>query len=203
MAQADRVHSTPPTNTSKITSADPTRRRLLTVAATATLTAAAAVDPVYAAIELHKDLAKTYDAAVKVRARCKDFGTMTPEELALESLWDPTGISHSTLTSMRDQPHLVQAQDWMEDEDGERYIDWRDAWLETLLQAVMQRVGERGAQKLQPAANVAPFDERHTFEASTNGGPPPQRVPGGEIHERLCVALRQGQIADEKGEGAG
>ena len=29
-------------------------------------------------------------------------------------------------------------QGWMEDEDGERYIDWRDAWLETLTQAIMQ-----------------------------------------------------------------
>jgi hypothetical protein len=32
--------------------------------------------------------------------------------------------------------HMVQG--WMEDEDGERYIDWRDAWLETLIQAIMQ-----------------------------------------------------------------
>lgn len=33
MAKADRVYITPPTNTSKITSVDPTRRHLLTVAA--------------------------------------------------------------------------------------------------------------------------------------------------------------------------
>jgi hypothetical protein len=26
---------------------------------------------------------------------------------------------------------------WLEDEDGERYIDWRDAWLETVMQAVV------------------------------------------------------------------
>ena len=26
----------------------------------------------------------------------------------------------------------------LEDNDGESYIDWRDAWLETLTQAVMQ-----------------------------------------------------------------
>jgi hypothetical protein len=32
-------------------------------------TAAPAVDPIYAAIEQHKDLAKTYDAAWKLRAR--------------------------------------------------------------------------------------------------------------------------------------
>ena len=29
-------------------------------------------------------------------------------------------------------------QGWFEDEDGERYIDLRDAWLETLIQAIMQ-----------------------------------------------------------------
>jgi hypothetical protein len=31
-------------------------------------------------------------------------------------------------------------QDWLDDEDGEddgRYIDWRDAWLETLIQAIL------------------------------------------------------------------
>ena len=35
-----------------------------------------------------------------------------------------------------DGEHMVQG--WMEDEDGERYIDWCDAWLETLIQAVLQ-----------------------------------------------------------------
>jgi hypothetical protein len=33
-----------------------------------------------------------------------------------------------------DGEHMMQG--WLEDEDGERYIDWRDAWLETLTQAV-------------------------------------------------------------------
>jgi hypothetical protein len=26
-------------------------------------------------------------------------------------------------------------QGWLEDEDGERYIDWLDIWLETLIEA--------------------------------------------------------------------
>jgi len=30
--------------------------------------------------------------------------------------------------------HVIQG--WLEDEDGERYVDWRDAWLETLIEAV-------------------------------------------------------------------
>jgi hypothetical protein len=65
MTQADSVHSTPPTNTSAIEHPmmfpprDPTRRRLLTVAAgaavaaaipTAALAAAPTVDPIFAAI---------------------------------------------------------------------------------------------------------------------------------------------------------
>jgi hypothetical protein len=35
-----------------------------------------------------------------------------------------------------DGEHMIQGR--LEDEDGERYIDWRDAWLETLIQAVLQ-----------------------------------------------------------------
>src|SRR5205823_10532449 len=73
MTQADRVHSTPRTTAPKI---DQARRHLLTAAAagaiaaaipTAALTAAAAVDPIYAAIERHKQVAAAHDAAVDVR----------------------------------------------------------------------------------------------------------------------------------------
>jgi hypothetical protein len=64
--------------------ADPTRRQLLTVAAggalaaaipTAALAAMPTVDPIFAAIERHRDLAKTYDAVWKLRGHCKDWGT--------------------------------------------------------------------------------------------------------------------------------
>jgi hypothetical protein len=64
-------------------------------------------------------------------------------------------------------------------------------------------VGERGAQKLQPGANLAALDEQHAFETSTREIPQLQRVPGGKTHERLYVALRQAQIADEKRDGVG
>ena len=75
MTQADRVHSTPPTNTSV------TRRRLLgTAAATAGLAAtgsspiaaATGVDPIYAAIERHRAAAVVWDAAVDVWAKFPD-----------------------------------------------------------------------------------------------------------------------------------
>jgi hypothetical protein len=164
MAQVDSENTTAmPANT--------TRRRLLTIAAggavaavipTATLTAAPALDPIYAAIKRHRDLAKICEAAWKVRARCKDFGTLTEEEkahvlklndavdeahLPLETaamdLFNTAPTTHAgiiaALRYMRiqygdDGEHMIQG--WLEDEDGDRYIDWRDAWLDTLIDAV-------------------------------------------------------------------
>jgi hypothetical protein len=150
---------------------DPTRRHLLTVAAAASIAglspaiaAALPADPIYAAIERHKDLAKALDAVWKPRAHCKDFGTLTPEEQAhVLKLNDAVDEAHlpleaaamdlfnthpTTLTGIitalfymriqhrNDGEYMIQG--WLEDEDGERYIDWRDAWLETLIQAVLQ-----------------------------------------------------------------
>jgi hypothetical protein len=126
--------------------------------------AASGVDPIYAAIDRHRDLAKAFDEVWKLRGCCKDFGTLTEEEKArvreLNDLTDAAGLpleaaamdlfnteptTHggiiTALFYMRIQhrkegEHMIQG--WFEDEDGERYIDWRDAWLETLTQAVMQ-----------------------------------------------------------------
>jgi hypothetical protein len=126
-------------------------------------TPACAVDPIHAAIERHGDLAKTYDAVCKLRGKCKDFGTLTeaeqasvlklndaedeahlPLETAAMDLFNthPTtragiicAIFYMRIQHRNDGLHMVQG--WMEDEDGERYIDWRDAWLETLIQAVL------------------------------------------------------------------
>jgi hypothetical protein len=169
MTQADRVLSTPPTNTPK----DTTRRRLLTIAAAgsiagfspaiASAAVAASADPIFAAIECHRDLAKACDEAWKLRARCKDFGTLTeaekaqvlklndavdeahlPLEEAAMNLFNTAPTTHAGIIAaffyMRIQhrnggEHMIQG--WLEDEDGERYIDWRDAWLETLIHAVL------------------------------------------------------------------
>ena len=176
MTRADSVHSTPPTNTSANNPPEPVdqaRRRFITVAAGASVAsvgtlavaakpAACAVDPIYAAIERHKDLAKAFDAVWKLRARCKDFGTLTeaekahlrelddatdaaglPLEAAAMDLFDTVPTTNAgiiaALRYMRiqhgnDGEHMIQG--WHEDEDGERFIDWRDAWLETLIEAV-------------------------------------------------------------------
>jgi len=121
------------------------------------------IDPIFAAIKRHRDLAKVYDEAVKLRAACKDFGTLTAEEKArvkeLNDLIDAAGLpleaaamdlfntEPTTLAGIvtalfymriqhrNDGGHMIEG--WFEDEDGERYIDWRDAWLETLIQAVL------------------------------------------------------------------
>jgi hypothetical protein len=174
MTKADSVLSTPPTNTS----AKQSRRSILgaiaagsiaTLASTiaepvSTAAAGSPPDPIYAAIELHRDLAKTYDAAWKVRANFNDFGEMTEQEKAqLRQFNDATDAAHLPLEAaaldlfnteptthagiitalfyMRiqhrnDGEHMIRGS--FEDEDGERYIDWRDAWLETLIQAILQ-----------------------------------------------------------------
>ena len=130
---------------------------------TAALAAAPAVDPIHAAIKRHSGLAKICDAACKARARFKDFGTLMeadkaqvlklndavdeahlPLEAAAEDLCNTVPTTHAGLIAalfyMQIQhrnggDHMIQG--WLEDEDGERYIDWRDAWIETLVQAVL------------------------------------------------------------------
>jgi hypothetical protein len=158
MTQADSVHSTPPTNAP----IDTTRRRLLTVAAggavaaaipTAALTAAPAADPIYAAIDAHRERVKTYDAAWKLRARCKDFGTLTeaekarvrelndatdaaglPLEAAAMDLFNTVPTTHAGIIAalfyMRiqhrnDGEHMIQG--WLEDEDGDGALQLDDA----------------------------------------------------------------------------
>ena len=88
MKEATRVHSTPPTNTpiSQHSVVDPTRRRLLAVAAASSIAgitpafaAALPADPIYAAIERHKQTAAVWDAAVDVRSNFNDLH-MTAEQ---------------------------------------------------------------------------------------------------------------------------
>lgn len=75
MIQADRIHSTRLTNTSALP-VDPTRRRLLTIAAAGATAltvgpvraVASAADPIFAAIERHKAAGIVWDAAVSVRS---------------------------------------------------------------------------------------------------------------------------------------
>src|SRR5207245_9682307 len=76
MTQADSVLSTPPTNTSALP-VDPTRRRLLTIATGGAVAAAipttvgmaAAVDPIFAAIDEHRNAHAAHLAAIDELAR--------------------------------------------------------------------------------------------------------------------------------------
>jgi hypothetical protein len=81
MTQVDRVYSTPPRNTSAFP-ADSTRRHLLTIAAgaavaaaipAAALAAAPMVDPIYAAIDAHRQAIAAHDAVTDVRAAFNDI----------------------------------------------------------------------------------------------------------------------------------
>jgi hypothetical protein len=191
MAKADSVHSTPPTNTSARHSRRSILGAIAGSAAAAGSIAGAEginlsankinvlapktpskeitpsqgieADPIFAVIERHKDLAKTYDAVGEGRAHCKDFGTLTeaeqdrvrklndttdeahlPLEAAAMDLFNThpttrtgiiTALFYMRIQHRNDGEHMIKG--WLEDEDGGRYIDWRDAWLETLTQAVL------------------------------------------------------------------
>jgi len=94
MAQADSVHSTPPTNTSAINPVDPTRRGFITLAAGASIISvgslaavaampiaaalptaeAAPADPIYAAIDAHRKANAVHLAALKAAEGLTDWG---------------------------------------------------------------------------------------------------------------------------------
>jgi hypothetical protein len=74
----DRVLSTPPTNAPAFP-ADPTRRHLLTIAASGAVAAAIpgaafaiGPDPIYAASERHRELSANYMAAVDISSKLED-----------------------------------------------------------------------------------------------------------------------------------
>jgi len=78
MTRADRVHSTPPTNTSALP-VHSTRRHLLTMAAGGAVAAALPVaalalvpDQIFAAIERHRELSADYTAAVDISSKLED-----------------------------------------------------------------------------------------------------------------------------------
>jgi hypothetical protein len=75
MTRADRVLSTPPTNTPT----DTNRRRFLSVAAGGAVAAALPVaalanepDPIFATIERHRELSADYTAAVDISSKLED-----------------------------------------------------------------------------------------------------------------------------------
>jgi hypothetical protein len=93
MAKATRVFSTPPTNTSKIAPVDPTRRHFLTVAAGASVVSVgalaavakpggaietmAAADPIFAAINAHRQAHAASAAASAEIRRLVDLADQT------------------------------------------------------------------------------------------------------------------------------
>jgi len=99
MTQADSVHSTPPTNTP----VDTNRRRFLSAAASgavaaaipaAALAAAPAVDPIFAAIDAHRQAVAAHDAITDVRAAFDDVNMDQQKKqlavlaAAVDKAWD-------------------------------------------------------------------------------------------------------------------
>jgi hypothetical protein len=102
MPKADSVHSTPRTNTSKIDPpVDPTRRRMLTLAAggavaamaitTAAQAAGSPADPIYAAIEAHRKARGASCAATAEIKRLRDLADEIagPREIDIPSMIEP------------------------------------------------------------------------------------------------------------------
>jgi hypothetical protein len=163
MTQADRVHSTPPTNSS------PTRRNILgTIAAAgaSALTLAparaarSAVDPIYAAIERHRVCAAKHEAAWKVRARFDDCRMNDEQkrqlkilEDAIEAAWEPceaagidlfntapttpagivAAIRYIQIQHRNEGEHMPRGE--MEAADGTDCGDWLECFLDTLADA--------------------------------------------------------------------
>jgi hypothetical protein len=173
MTQADSVHSTPPTNT-------PTsRRRFLSTAATLAAGgaalglaippgAAAESDPIYAAIERHKQACIVWEGAVHVRATFNDLHMTAEQREQRDELDDavedtrapcdqagidlvttkpttPAGIVAAIAyirIQMRDDGTYMP---WMEFEyspgiagDSEQPMGWIDAFLETIAAAATE-----------------------------------------------------------------
>jgi hypothetical protein len=176
MTQANSVHSTPPTNTP----IDTTRRRFLAVSAGASVASvgtlavaampatapdsgACAVDPIYAAIERHKQTAAIWYAAVDVRSNFNDLH-MTAEQRAqrdelddaVEDAWAPceqagVDLINTTPTTMagiiaaltyiriqmRDDGSYMPRHLILETGgDAKETMGWIDAFLDTLVNAV-------------------------------------------------------------------
>jgi hypothetical protein len=156
MTQADRVFSTPPTNTSAINPVDPTRRGFIAVAAGASiisvgslaavaampiagaLPTTAAADPIYAAIDAHRNANAVHLAALKAAEGLTDWGiTEQPchdENDAFEVL---IGAPATTLGGLRAKLEYLRViaegeEAWMLDEREGTALNLIDSFAASL-----------------------------------------------------------------------
>jgi hypothetical protein len=176
MIKADCVFSTPPTNTP----IDTTRRRFLAVSAGASIAsvgtlavaampgvgpaiAACAVDPIFAAIELHEKAADVWNAAVDVWAKFPDGPELSVERERIHDAWcdardvlDDTGVdlintAPSTLAGIARALNYIREQmlnddgiymprglRLADDTDGEYPAAWIEAFLGTIEDAARE-----------------------------------------------------------------
>ena len=138
---------------------NPTRRHLLTIAAggAVALTAMPAVDPIYAAIERHKEAAVVWNAAVDVWAEFPDGPELWVERERIHDAWcdarnalDDVGIdlintAPTTLAGIARALNYIREQMLQDDgiympsglrladdTDGEYPVAWIEAFLDTI-----------------------------------------------------------------------
>jgi hypothetical protein len=169
MAKAKRVHSTPPTNTP----IDMKRRHFLSVAAggavaaaipNAASVAASAIDPIYAAIERHRETAAMWDTAVNVRANFPDTADPRTDEQrdqideldnAVDETWEPceqasvalintapttlegiiAAIAYIRIQMRNDGDYMVHRLLLDTGGDAQETMGWIDAFLDTIAHA--------------------------------------------------------------------
>jgi hypothetical protein len=139
MTQADRVHSTPPINTSAINPIDPTRRGFIALAAGASVGSLAAVamptitapvsdapiDPIFAVIEAHRAAHAAHWAAINEAGNRMDWSAITEQPCHDENdVFDVLiGAPATTLAGLRAKLAYLRAiaegeEPWMLDERG-------------------------------------------------------------------------------------
>jgi hypothetical protein len=156
MTRADRVLSTPPTNTPT----DTNRRRFLSVAAGGAVAAALPVaalanepDPIFATIERHRELSADYTAAVDISSKLEDgpefeaadaiagdrCGDLLDHADALIHL-EPTTMA-GVIALMR---YVASLEEWQTPRDSDEFDgqppDWDKAFYTTVANA-LDRIG--------------------------------------------------------------
>jgi hypothetical protein len=159
MTRADRVLSTPHTNTSALP-VDQARRRLLTIATGGAIAAALPVaalangpDAIFAAIERHRELSADYTAAVDISSKLEDgpefeaadaitgdrCGDLLDHADAL-ILLEPTTIA-GIIALMR---YVASLEEWQTPQDSVEFDgqppDWHKAFCTTVANA-LDRIG--------------------------------------------------------------
>jgi hypothetical protein len=201
MTQADRVLSTPPTNTSATNPpgpVDPTRRRLLTVAAggavaamaisTTAQAAGSPADPIFAAIAAHQKAHATMQAAFAEHRQAHEVADakVGPSHLRIPSMVEPGEIVE--VDCRGDIERAVPREQFPDlNAHHKRLLDDRMAAHAAVVESLIGDEDEATAEVCGPE-----FDAQHAFSETV-----PTTIPGllamivyaGEITQRDAEAF--------------